>query len=250
MVVCVQASLLHRLAREGSVSQLSLYTSPSLPNITLGLPATGSANTVSSLNTHYYTILQDSITHKHKRSYTFNKCSVYCRVKCSSVFLEAHHWFLAWLSGPSLSLIDFLPLTPSLSRLTLLFLSICLFLCLPASFLLHPRVSISLYFCRWCQDTKMERVICLRCSRAFLWRLPSCPLLTCLPTWHLQRWRGRGLGGAQLVTTPFFSTWYCWSKAIIQWVSVYCNFYFPYWTLILYMYSCTYLFYHGFTSFD
>uniref|UniRef100_A0A4W6GA51 Histone deacetylase n=1 Tax=Lates calcarifer TaxID=8187 RepID=A0A4W6GA51_LATCA len=33
---------LHRLAaREGSVSQLSLYTSPSLPNITLGLPATG-----------------------------------------------------------------------------------------------------------------------------------------------------------------------------------------------------------------
>uniref|UniRef100_A0A667YY53 Histone deacetylase n=1 Tax=Myripristis murdjan TaxID=586833 RepID=A0A667YY53_9TELE len=36
------ASLLQRLAaREGSVSQLSLYTSPSLPNITLGLPATG-----------------------------------------------------------------------------------------------------------------------------------------------------------------------------------------------------------------
>uniref|UniRef100_A0A667Z5Y3 Histone deacetylase n=1 Tax=Myripristis murdjan TaxID=586833 RepID=A0A667Z5Y3_9TELE len=37
-----EASLLQRLAaREGSVSQLSLYTSPSLPNITLGLPATG-----------------------------------------------------------------------------------------------------------------------------------------------------------------------------------------------------------------
>uniref|UniRef100_A0A672FSA3 Histone deacetylase n=1 Tax=Salarias fasciatus TaxID=181472 RepID=A0A672FSA3_SALFA len=36
------ASLLQRLAaREGSISQLSLYTSPSLPNITLGLPATG-----------------------------------------------------------------------------------------------------------------------------------------------------------------------------------------------------------------
>uniref|UniRef100_A0A8C1P7P6 Histone deacetylase n=1 Tax=Cyprinus carpio TaxID=7962 RepID=A0A8C1P7P6_CYPCA len=35
-------SLAHRLTgREGSVSQLSLYTSPSLPNITLGLPATG-----------------------------------------------------------------------------------------------------------------------------------------------------------------------------------------------------------------
>uniref|UniRef100_A0A3Q1CZT6 Histone deacetylase n=1 Tax=Amphiprion ocellaris TaxID=80972 RepID=A0A3Q1CZT6_AMPOC len=42
-----EASLLQRLAaREGSVSQLSLYTSPSLPNITLGLPATGPASTV------------------------------------------------------------------------------------------------------------------------------------------------------------------------------------------------------------
>ncbi|XP_061579920.1 histone deacetylase 4 isoform X2 [Cololabis saira] len=42
-----EASLLQRLAaREGPVSQLSLYTSPSLPNITLGLPATGSASTV------------------------------------------------------------------------------------------------------------------------------------------------------------------------------------------------------------
>ncbi|XP_068602673.1 histone deacetylase 4 [Brachionichthys hirsutus] len=39
-----EASLLQRLvAREGSMSQLSLYTSPSLPNITLGLPATGPA---------------------------------------------------------------------------------------------------------------------------------------------------------------------------------------------------------------
>ncbi|XP_023278889.1 histone deacetylase 4 [Seriola lalandi dorsalis] len=44
-----EASLLQRLAaREGSVSQLSLYTSPSLPNITLGLPAPGLANTVVS----------------------------------------------------------------------------------------------------------------------------------------------------------------------------------------------------------
>ncbi|TMS06416.1 Histone deacetylase 4 [Larimichthys crocea] len=44
-----EASLLQRLAaREGSVSQLSLYTSPSLPNITLGLPATGPASTVVS----------------------------------------------------------------------------------------------------------------------------------------------------------------------------------------------------------
>lgn len=54
-VVCVQASLLQRLAaREGSVSQLSLYTSPSLPNITLGLPATGPATTVSTVNAQYY----------------------------------------------------------------------------------------------------------------------------------------------------------------------------------------------------
>ncbi|XP_045909392.1 histone deacetylase 4 isoform X1 [Micropterus dolomieu] len=44
-----EASLLQRLAaREGSVSQLSLYTSPSLPNITLGLPATCPASTVVS----------------------------------------------------------------------------------------------------------------------------------------------------------------------------------------------------------
>ncbi|KAM9364479.1 histone deacetylase 4 isoform 2-T3 [Pholidichthys leucotaenia] len=44
-----EASLFHRLAaRDGSVSQLSLYTSPSLPNITLGLPATGPASSVVS----------------------------------------------------------------------------------------------------------------------------------------------------------------------------------------------------------
>ncbi|XP_068101404.1 histone deacetylase 4 isoform X2 [Hyperolius riggenbachi] len=40
-----EAVLAHRLAnREGSVTQLPLYTSPSLPNITLGLPASVSAN--------------------------------------------------------------------------------------------------------------------------------------------------------------------------------------------------------------
>ncbi|XP_074550672.1 histone deacetylase 4 isoform X2 [Halichoeres trimaculatus] len=44
-----EASLLHRLAaREGSISQFSLYTSPSLPNITLGLPATGPVSTLVS----------------------------------------------------------------------------------------------------------------------------------------------------------------------------------------------------------
>ncbi|XP_035029815.2 histone deacetylase 4 isoform X1 [Hippoglossus stenolepis] len=44
-----EASLLQRLAaREGSLSKLSLYTSPSLPNITLGLPATCLTNTVVS----------------------------------------------------------------------------------------------------------------------------------------------------------------------------------------------------------
>nr|XP_039325843.1 histone deacetylase 4 isoform X2 [Saimiri boliviensis boliviensis] len=38
----VETSLAHRLvAREGSAAPLPLYTSPSLPNITLGLPATG-----------------------------------------------------------------------------------------------------------------------------------------------------------------------------------------------------------------
>uniref|UniRef100_A0A1A8GZG6 Histone deacetylase n=2 Tax=Nothobranchius korthausae TaxID=1143690 RepID=A0A1A8GZG6_9TELE len=44
-----EVALLQRLAmRDGSVSQLSLYTSPSLPNITLGLPATGPASAVVS----------------------------------------------------------------------------------------------------------------------------------------------------------------------------------------------------------
>ncbi|XP_031415900.1 histone deacetylase 4 isoform X2 [Clupea harengus] len=44
----VEPSLAHRLAgREGHVSQLSLYTSPSLPNITLGLPATGPSSVAS-----------------------------------------------------------------------------------------------------------------------------------------------------------------------------------------------------------
>nr|XP_023697659.1 histone deacetylase 4-like [Paramormyrops kingsleyae] len=43
----VEPSLAQRLvSREGAVSQLSLYTSPSLPNITLGLPATGPSSFV------------------------------------------------------------------------------------------------------------------------------------------------------------------------------------------------------------
>lgn len=48
VLLCFQASLAHRLAgREGPLSQLSLYTSPSLPNITLGLPATGPSSVSS-----------------------------------------------------------------------------------------------------------------------------------------------------------------------------------------------------------
>uniref|UniRef100_A0A8C6UKK2 Histone deacetylase n=1 Tax=Neogobius melanostomus TaxID=47308 RepID=A0A8C6UKK2_9GOBI len=45
---CTEASLAQRLsnAERGSISQLSLYTSPSLPNITLGLPATATATAV------------------------------------------------------------------------------------------------------------------------------------------------------------------------------------------------------------
>ncbi|KAJ8253077.1 hypothetical protein GJAV_G00208850 [Gymnothorax javanicus] len=44
-----EASLARRLAaQESPMSQLSLYTSPSLPNITLGLPATGPSSGVSS----------------------------------------------------------------------------------------------------------------------------------------------------------------------------------------------------------
>uniref|UniRef100_A0A8C6UIC4 Histone deacetylase n=1 Tax=Neogobius melanostomus TaxID=47308 RepID=A0A8C6UIC4_9GOBI len=47
---CTEASLAQRLsnAERGSISQLSLYTSPSLPNITLGLPATATATAVTS----------------------------------------------------------------------------------------------------------------------------------------------------------------------------------------------------------
>uniref|UniRef100_A0AAR2KLA6 Histone deacetylase n=1 Tax=Pygocentrus nattereri TaxID=42514 RepID=A0AAR2KLA6_PYGNA len=44
-----ESSLANRLTgRDGSVSQLSLYTSPSLPNITLGLPATATNNVTST----------------------------------------------------------------------------------------------------------------------------------------------------------------------------------------------------------
>uniref|UniRef100_A0A9J8AU20 Histone deacetylase n=1 Tax=Cyprinus carpio carpio TaxID=630221 RepID=A0A9J8AU20_CYPCA len=49
---CVNVNVLqssHRPAgQDGSVSQLSLYTSPSLPNITLGLPATATNNVTST----------------------------------------------------------------------------------------------------------------------------------------------------------------------------------------------------------
>ncbi|XP_063789335.1 histone deacetylase 4 isoform X1 [Pseudophryne corroboree] len=52
-----EASLAHRLVnREGSVTQLPLYTSPSLPNITLGLPATGSANGGSGQETEHLSL--------------------------------------------------------------------------------------------------------------------------------------------------------------------------------------------------
>uniref|UniRef100_A0A803Y671 Histone deacetylase n=1 Tax=Meleagris gallopavo TaxID=9103 RepID=A0A803Y671_MELGA len=53
-VTSIQAetSLAHRLVnREGSVTQLPLYTSPSLPNITLGLPATGPSSVRSAHTT-------------------------------------------------------------------------------------------------------------------------------------------------------------------------------------------------------
>uniref|UniRef100_A0A674AXP0 Histone deacetylase n=1 Tax=Salmo trutta TaxID=8032 RepID=A0A674AXP0_SALTR len=62
------ASLAHRLAgREGPLSQLSLYTSPSLPNITLGLPATGPSS-VSSY-THFSLILLTAAGLPHNHSF-------------------------------------------------------------------------------------------------------------------------------------------------------------------------------------
>nr|AAD29046.1 histone deacetylase 4 [Homo sapiens]BAA22957.3 KIAA0288 protein [Homo sapiens] len=53
-----ETSLAHRLvAREGSAAPLPLYTSPSLPNITLGLPATGpSAGTAGQQDTERLTL--------------------------------------------------------------------------------------------------------------------------------------------------------------------------------------------------
>ncbi|KAM4538117.1 histone deacetylase 4-like isoform 5-T5 [Fundulus diaphanus] len=48
----MEASLAQRLcggAKQGSINQLSLYTSPSLPNITLGLPATATATAASNV---------------------------------------------------------------------------------------------------------------------------------------------------------------------------------------------------------
>uniref|UniRef100_A0AAY4C526 Histone deacetylase n=1 Tax=Denticeps clupeoides TaxID=299321 RepID=A0AAY4C526_9TELE len=48
--VFLQAALAQRLAgHDGAASQFSLYTSPSLPNITLGLPATATSNVSPSL---------------------------------------------------------------------------------------------------------------------------------------------------------------------------------------------------------
>lgn len=47
-----QVSLAQRMcggAERGSVNQLALYTSPSLPNITLGLPATATATAASNV---------------------------------------------------------------------------------------------------------------------------------------------------------------------------------------------------------
>lgn len=49
-----QASLAQRMcsgAERASADQLSLYTSPSLPNITLGLPATATATAASNVRT-------------------------------------------------------------------------------------------------------------------------------------------------------------------------------------------------------
>lgn len=49
-----QVSLAQRMctgAERGSANQLSLYTSPSLPNITLGLPATATATAASNVKT-------------------------------------------------------------------------------------------------------------------------------------------------------------------------------------------------------
>uniref|UniRef100_A0A8C5PQV8 Histone deacetylase n=1 Tax=Leptobrachium leishanense TaxID=445787 RepID=A0A8C5PQV8_9ANUR len=52
MGIQTEGTLAHRLVtRDGSVAQLPLYTSPSLPNITLGLPATGSSNGGSAQDT-------------------------------------------------------------------------------------------------------------------------------------------------------------------------------------------------------
>uniref|UniRef100_A0A3Q3NAF5 Histone deacetylase n=1 Tax=Mastacembelus armatus TaxID=205130 RepID=A0A3Q3NAF5_9TELE len=60
-----EASLAQRLcssAERGSVNQLSLYTSPSLPNITLGLPATATATAASNVRRKLLPSLQPALS--------------------------------------------------------------------------------------------------------------------------------------------------------------------------------------------
>uniref|UniRef100_A0A8C4FBS7 Histone deacetylase n=1 Tax=Dicentrarchus labrax TaxID=13489 RepID=A0A8C4FBS7_DICLA len=63
--ITVSASLAQRLcsgAERGSVNQLSLYTSPSLPNITLGLPATATATAASNQTVDLFICLQPALS--------------------------------------------------------------------------------------------------------------------------------------------------------------------------------------------
>lgn len=150
MWMCLQTSLLQRLAtREGSVSHLSLYTSPSLPNITLGLPATGPASTVSPFK------IPQNQTFRYDISYSD---SLYCNY--------SHH------CGEG-SLVSFLRNTMDITESVTGFELVSLVIAFILSFFPHLNISFSLSLpvclCRWYRDTKMARVIwhCLHCSRAF-----------------------------------------------------------------------------------
>lgn len=85
---CVfQASLAQRLcsgAERGSVSQLSLYTSPSLPNITLGLPATATATAASNVRRKLLPTWLNSLQTVHLSNCEF----VLFRVHCLKLFIQ------------------------------------------------------------------------------------------------------------------------------------------------------------------
>lgn len=103
---CFQTSLAHRLVnREGSVTQLPLYTSPSLPNITLGLPATGPSSVSGEGGYSLWNVVVCP-------DLSLNMVTIHCAfaggistARCRETYypnLTAAHLFISWHSPHSL----------------------------------------------------------------------------------------------------------------------------------------------------